>query len=86
MITVMSNIKTCQGCGIEFKPNFPKQRYCSHPCWLTSAENREMMLERWHHPEFQALVSEVNREAMLKRWRNNSELWARLSALVKPLK
>jgi len=66
----MSTIKTCEGCGQEFKLNFPKQRYCSRSCWHTSAENQEAMLERWQHPEFQALVREVNREAMLKRWRN----------------
>jgi len=60
----MNNIiKTCQGCGIKFKPNFPTQRYHSKLCWDTSAENSERMLERWRNdPEFRALQREATRE------------------------
>jgi hypothetical protein len=71
----MIKSKTCHGCGIEFKPNYPKQRYHNHSCWLISAENREKMFKLWRRPEFQALVSEVNRE----RWRNDPEFRAYIS-------
>jgi hypothetical protein len=80
----MNNIiKTCQGCGIKFKPKYRTQRYCSLLCWNTSAEiraiNREALLERWRNdPEFRSLVSEVMRE----RWRNNPEYRALVSEVM----
>jgi hypothetical protein len=62
----MNNNKTCQGCGVEFKPNSSTQRFCSNLCWLTSAEKRaitrEVMHERWRDPKFQTLISEMMRE------------------------
>lgn len=33
-------MKTCQGCGDPFAPNYPEQKYHSHGCFL-SAMNRD---------------------------------------------
>src|SRR5262245_20994234 len=82
--TTMIKSKTCQGCGIKFKPNSSKkQRYCSKSCWYASAEIRQTMLDRWRNPEFRALMIKVASEVMLEYWRNNPEHRALISEMTR---
>src|SRR5262245_566779 len=71
-VTTMNNLhKTCQGCGIQFKPNYPTQRFHSRLCSNTCAEhraiNREARLERWRNDtEYRALMVEAARKLWQK--------------------
>ena len=56
---MVTKSKTCQGCGITFKPNYGAQRFCSVRCWTTSAEIRELLRELWQKPEHRVLMLEV---------------------------
>lgn len=40
-------MSTCAGCGDEFEPNYPEQKYHSHPCFVQSLnKNREVQSKK----------------------------------------